>query len=87
MEGDDECPVGQNCFADTSCFFDEDIVPTVSPIIEPTHSPEKSVPPTNEPVDYVSFPLHMNIILVMMNGLIYLFSHQDLYLMLLVLKE
>ncbi|KAL7547187.1 hypothetical protein ACHAWF_010511 [Thalassiosira exigua] len=43
--GDDrpgDCPDGRTCFADTICYYDEDLVPTASPLATP--------PPTGSPV-------------------------------------
>ncbi|KAL7527431.1 hypothetical protein ACHAWF_002183 [Thalassiosira exigua] len=39
-DGPDDCPGGQTCFADTVCYYDDDLVPTASPIVTP--SPSKS---------------------------------------------
>ena len=41
MGDDDECPGGQKCFGDTNCYYEEDLVPSMAPIITltPTRSP------------------------------------------------
>ena len=40
-EEKDACPRGQKCFADTTCYYDDDIQPSMSPIStwSPTRSP------------------------------------------------
>jgi hypothetical protein len=38
------------CFAETSCFYEEDFAPTITPVVEPTVSPITSAmfdSPTN----------------------------------------
>jgi len=51
--GNDEpgdCPRGQKCFADTSCYYDDDLAPTMSPFatFSPTKSPILRSNPANE---------------------------------------
>jgi len=40
---DSLCPAGMSCFAETSCVYEEDLVPTTTPVVEPTVSPITSV--------------------------------------------
>ena len=43
--GDDtDCPGGLGCFGNTGCFYDEDLVPTATPIQSPTMGPS-TIPP------------------------------------------
>lgn len=39
---DTDCPPGLGCFGDTSCYYDDDLIPTLSPTVSP--------PTTNAPV-------------------------------------
>ena len=39
---DGDCPAGKICFAGTDCKYDEDLVPTFTPIIPPSKAPTKS---------------------------------------------
>ena len=70
-EADDSlCPSGMTCFAETSCLYEEDFVPTITPVVEPTVSPITSAmfdSPTNyhfcgvswaEAVKYCSVETH-----------------------------
>ena len=47
MGEDDECPGGQKCFGDTNCYYDDDLVPTSSPIV--------TIAPSRSPVQRVSY--------------------------------
>ncbi|KAL7541833.1 LOW QUALITY PROTEIN: hypothetical protein ACHAXR_011262 [Thalassiosira sp. AJA248-18] len=38
--GDDDCPRGEKCFAETTCYYDDDLVPTMQPVV--TLSPSRS---------------------------------------------
>ena len=46
---DTDCPGNLKCFAETTCYYDEDLVPTVSPTVSPptTESPISSDDPRN----------------------------------------
>lgn len=44
---DTDCPGGQGCYGNTGCFYSEDLVPTETPIAEPTAGPS-----TLPPVEY-----------------------------------
>ncbi|KAL7553435.1 hypothetical protein ACHAWF_016718 [Thalassiosira exigua] len=41
---DTDCPPGLGCFGNTGCYYDDDLVPTSSPVEEPTVGPT-TVPP------------------------------------------
>ena len=44
-EGEDtDCPGGMGCFGNTGCFYDEDLVPTGTPIEQPSMSPTTAAP-------------------------------------------
>ena len=43
---DVQCPAGQNCYSTTTCYYDDDLQPSMSPITTP--------PPTRGPLAFVS---------------------------------
>ncbi|EJK78081.1 hypothetical protein THAOC_00038, partial [Thalassiosira oceanica] len=44
---DDDCPGNLKCFAQTMCYYDEDLVPSASPLPR-----SETDAPTNPPLDY-----------------------------------
>eukprot|EP00804_Cyclotella_cryptica_P024481 CCRYP_017569-RA/>CCRYP_017569-RA protein AED:0.02 eAED:0.02 QI:244/1/1/1/1/1/2/6/1001 len=46
---DTDCPPGLGCFGDTSCYYDDDLVPTLSPTVSPptTDAPVTADDPIN----------------------------------------
>ena len=48
-DDENDCPSGETCYADTSCYYDDDLVPTVSPTLSPfsTKAPISQDHPAN----------------------------------------
>ncbi|KAL7519514.1 hypothetical protein ACHAWX_004266 [Stephanocyclus meneghinianus] len=46
---DTDCPPGLGCFGDTSCYYDDDLMPTLSPTVSPptTYAPVTADDPIN----------------------------------------
>ena len=62
-DDDDDCPAGQKCFADTNCYYEDDLVPTTRPV--------PSTPPTRSPVLRVSL-VELILIRVLFNAFLIL---------------